>query len=878
MKIRALRVAECGRFGEPVAIEALSGGLDLLVGPNEAGKSTLVKALRAALFVSHRSAHRDLDKLRPYRGGAPLVEVDLEVRGERWRVRKRFLADRMAEVVSLTTGAVARGADAEARLEQLLGNAEAAGRYPLLWLGQGATLEPTVPGAEGELVLRTAISREIAATGGGDKVRRVHQRVEAMLGELVTRTRGQPRARYAEAVRAAETAHQALATARADFDRAEALLERTAGVAAAADEARNAAARADRDRRLAAADADLARAREDLSASDRARAAAAEARAANAAATDALRALERGLSEMARLEALDATEAGEQTRLRKSLDEAVSAAGSAAARATALRRDVASAEAHLEAVRTEARRSELASRHGRALAAAARRREIDDVLSRLPSDAAALREARELSARIAEAKAGIEAASAVVTVAYEAGADGRIVLSGRPLAEGERLVAEEPLDLVVPGIGRIRIEPGASADRERSKEDMARDQHRLAALLSSAGVASLAALESAHEEARREAGARAAADAELRALAPEGLDRLGSALAALPARDASARGASDAQAAAGLPEEDGEAIASTIASLRDRLASVEAERAAGDVRVAELRQREAVMQATAEDRARRRDELASELPPPELQALRRAELEAAARAMSTAYDEALRVKAATEARAPTDEAKARLEAEAIAARAAVRLAEQQEAALSAELARLQGQLEGLRQDDVAGRIANHEAELAAALRVRAGLDAQVQALQLLATELGAEEASLRESYEAPVTARLAPYLDLVLPGARIALGAGFVPERVTRGETSEDLSRLSDGTREQLAVLVRLGFARLLAEQGLAVPLLLDDALVYSDDQRIAAMHRALEAAATVHQVVVLTCREQSFAGLSGHRVSLVPWRPEHGR
>ncbi len=46
MKVRALRVAECGRFVEPVALEGLSGGLDLLIGPNEAGKSTLLKALR----------------------------------------------------------------------------------------------------------------------------------------------------------------------------------------------------------------------------------------------------------------------------------------------------------------------------------------------------------------------------------------------------------------------------------------------------------------------------------------------------------------------------------------------------------------------------------------------------------------------------------------------------------------------------------------------------------------------------------------------------------------------------------------------------------------------------------------------------------------
>jgi hypothetical protein len=143
---------------------------------------------------------------------------------------------------------------------------------------------------------------------------------------------------------------------------------------------------------------------------------------------------------------------------------------------------------------------------------------------------------------------------------------------------------------------------------------------------------------------------------------------------------------------------------------------------------------------------------------------------------------------------------------------------------------------------------------------------------LLEAELGAEEARLQASYLAPVLARLGPYLDLVFPDAAIALGAGYGVEGLLRGSEQEAFRRLSDGTREQIAVLVRLAFARLLADQGLGVPLLLDDALVYSDDRRIADMHRALEAAARVHQVIVLTCREQSFAGLRGERVVLKPW------
>ena len=46
MKIRAIRLKEVGRFSAPVALEGLSGGLDVLAGPNEFGKSTILKAVK----------------------------------------------------------------------------------------------------------------------------------------------------------------------------------------------------------------------------------------------------------------------------------------------------------------------------------------------------------------------------------------------------------------------------------------------------------------------------------------------------------------------------------------------------------------------------------------------------------------------------------------------------------------------------------------------------------------------------------------------------------------------------------------------------------------------------------------------------------------
>lgn len=80
---------------------------------------------------------------------------------------------------------------------------------------------------------------------------------------------------------------------------------------------------------------------------------------------------------------------------------------------------------------------------------------------------------------------------------------------------------------------------------------------------------------------------------------------------------------------------------------------------------------------------------------------------------------------------------------------------------------------------------------------------------------------------------------------------------------------LSMGTREQIAILVRLAFAEMLVEQGHPTTVVLDDALVFSDDRRIGRMFDILNMAARNTQILILTCREQLFEGLGGQPLSL---------
>jgi uncharacterized protein YhaN len=77
------------------------------------------------------------------------------------------------------------------------------------------------------------------------------------------------------------------------------------------------------------------------------------------------------------------------------------------------------------------------------------------------------------------------------------------------------------------------------------------------------------------------------------------------------------------------------------------------------------------------------------------------------------------------------------------------------------------------------------------------------------------------------------------------------------------------GTQEQIAVLIRLAFAEMLVEQGHPATVILDDALVFSDDHRMNRMFDILNMAARNVQVVIFTCREQLFEELGGQQLSL---------
>ena len=165
-------------------------------------------------------------------------------------------------------------------------------------------------------------------------------------------------------------------------------------------------------------------------------------------------------------------------------------------------------------------------------------------------------------------------------------------------------------------------------------------------------------------------------------------------------------------------------------------------------------------------------------------------------------------------------------------------------------------------------LASAEAQRIIAERQCAVLDERVAMLKLLRDTISACLTEGRQHYYEPVRRHLRPFLNDLFPGAELELGDGFAITGIKR-DRPEAFDRLSDGTQEQVAVLVRLAMGAMLAERGEAVPIILDDALVYCDDDRIQRMFDALSRAGKYQQIIVLTCRLRSFGPLGGRTLRL---------
>ena len=897
MKLRSVAVNQFKKFTSPIRLDGIGDGLNVVVGPNEMGKSTLLDALRAALFEKYSSRAQPIAALQNDRNqAAPVVELVFELDDGLYRITKRFIKKPYARL-SCPDGRTLEGDAAEDTLRSLLGfdepgktgaKAETLGMWNVLWVQQGQSFGALDIPSTARSSLHSALEAEVGTVLGGRRGRALPQAVEAQLGVLVT-SGGKPRGTYKELIDRIDAfqkelgdlqgRRQELAQTLEDLETAEESLARLIAVdrdqadQKELDEARQRHSRlAELEARISAACAELELKKRNLAQAEK-------------AAEDRQRLKENIKAEEAALKAsgqrLSETR-GQEKEARSQLDALRAQVRESEAAVTKADDAVSRAQRITAVVDRQGRIRELEGRRAKAQAAEDRQRQAQQKAAAILVTDKSLAAIRKADKDLEAVASRLSAAATLVLFDIAAERRAGIEIDGQPLKAGQSSVqAVEPTTIVIPDGGRVTVEP-AIKDRDnllrQQRDAVAKLREALAAVstaTASDAEEQCAARQSLLQEAelaRQEAALHAPAtedhDAGAQALSDyiEGMrtilerEKTELQLERLPAR-------SEAEAALRTARDQ-------AAESRDSLQTARAALTGPEEALTRLQSEVATVNARHEEAEKRVEMLRHQLTDAEA-ACADDQLAAAIEAARNTFSEQEGAIAALEVQR-TDETLPQLEARIARLEKALQDRRDKRATLKEKIAGLRSRVEVAEAAGLDEAIAQKGRELALCEEERQRLDREVKVLGLLLTTLRNAEHEAKERYLSPVLRRLRPYLQLLFPGADIRIDEDLRITGVVREAGYEEaFSHLSMGTQEQIAVLIRLAFAEMLVEQGHPATVILDDALVFSDDRRMQRMFDILNMAARNVQVLILTCREQLFEELGGRALSLTAGNSE---
>ena len=869
MKLDALRFRNLGAFGaDGVVVEGLHPGLNVIAERNERGKSSLLAGLELLLFEKHGSFNARVKGLSRDNGASPEGEIDFTYDDTEYRLIKRFRTGKAADLMDRKTGQIiARRGEAEERLADMLGAGDKAkGPSGLLWVRQGTSMSPISD--DGHVAAR--LETELSTLVGGDRARDYLRQVEGRLAVYRT-AKGHPKKHGP-----IDLAQQALDAAIAELESAERTARDTREINRALDEVTKTLNKLEADYNPEEISAKIKARQDSLT---NARAASAKCRAAQSdvkrleglakQATEALTVFNKACAARDELEKDKASFTSELSKLGQSHAEAKAAFDTAtqavndlyeakerAAEQDKLRRDQErlsdrNAQLHtmrdtLGAIETkEAMRAKLIAERG--------------AIPNITQDD--LDHYFDLKRQGDDIDAQYEQLS--VPLVFQAEGDGTITLDGQPV-KGGPLTLSAGSTLAIKGVGTLRLDHPDTQYLDRKAAHI-RDQ--IATWFETFEI-STARQASTHMQARADIDRELVQiTAELRAAAPNGTDYI---------TDQKDRLEKEVEILAARL--DGmEALSPLKADqTSDQLLQLGTARAHADAAREHLSDL-AAQQATLKEKLRGAErglELSAQETEPTKRETHRATLTTEALKADKAAAQAQ--EALDDLEAQTSEDPEMIEAEIDRLTTIKANHDKERQALIIRKAELDTERKTAfeRRDPDADvqrlteLVEQHCAELARHER-------EADALTLLRETLIESQQQLQDHYTAPVRKELLPLLRQVIDGADLVLSEQLGATGLVRDGQDDTLERLSGGTQEQIAVLTRLAFARLLARGGQPCPVILDDALVYADDQRRDQMFTVLNHVANGEnglQLLYLSCHESATRGLGGHRLTLERW------
>lgn len=847
-------------------------GVVVVCGANEIGKSSMIEALDLLLEARDRSTKKEVKQVKPTHSDVGSeVSAEISCGPYRFVYRKRFHKKCETELTVVRPyREQLTGDEAHERVRAMLAETVDSD----LWHAQRVLQSAST--AAVDLSGCDALSRalDVAAGDSGGLCGTeplLIERIDAEYGRYFTPT-GRPTGEWAAAIARladAEAAVAEFAAAVAEVD------DRVARHAVLTQQVADFS-----QRRIAAAPrvtaaqqaADKVAA---LTAQRREAQLVAEAAAATAAAAGGAHTARRQL--LAEIDARAVAVAETQTQAQQAAT-AQAAAHAEAEAADAALQQATEALAELQR-RTESARctvDQLANREeaDRLTARLAKIDAIERDRERIAVELGAIAVTEDMLRRIEDAAAVVDRTGDQLTltsaaIEFTAAADIQLIVDGQrislPAGQSWSTTAAGPTAVEVAGVLTARVTPGATTLDVHAKHAAA--QEEMAAALAAGEVSNLAAARSADQRRRELQSTRDQLTATLAGLCgDEQTDELRSRLAELRAEHPVGTepvltdiGAARAELTAVL---QAGAAASSECDARRQAATAAA---AG---LAELSTRATVLQNTLHAQRAELDAAAGRLAAErasagddELAAAAATALGAAQAAQQRATELTDALAAAAPDAVATELADAKKDADS--------LRERYEEAARA-LREITIELSVFGSEGRQGKLDAAETEREHAAHEHSQVGRRARAAQLLRSVMTRHRDTTRRRYVEPYRSELQRLGRPVFgPTFEVDIDSDLCIRSRTLNGITVPYESLSGGAKEQLGILARLAGAALVAKED-AVPVVVDDALGFTDPDRLTKMGELFDTVGTHGQVIVLTCSPDRYDGVKGaHRIDL---------